>query len=200
MKIGVLGGTFDPIHRGHLAVASEARRRVHLDKVIFMPAGHPYFKDAAAISAAEDRLNMIKLALRNRPYCKISRLELERSGPSYSVETIDTLKSQADPDDEFFFIMGWDSLMDLYRWFEADRLIQLCRIVAVPRPGYPSPNLTNLEKKLAGISGRAVILDKPFIDISATAIRERVRNGLSIEALVPTAVARYIAEKGLYRI
>jgi len=109
------------------------------------------------------------------------------------------LKSQSAPDDELFFVMGWDSLMDLYRWFEAGRLIQLCRIVAAPRPGYPPPDLMNLEKKLAGISERAVILGKPFIDISATVIRERIQKGLSIEALVPTAVARYIAEKGLYR-
>jgi len=199
MKIGVLGGTFDPIHRGHLAVAAEARQRLTLNEVIFLPAGNPYFKEAAAISPAEDRLNMLKLALRNRPYYKISRLELERPGPSYAVESMTALKSRLDPDDELFFIMGWDSLVELYRWFEAGRLIQLCRIIAAPRPGYPPPDLANLEKKLTGISKRAVILTKPFIDISATVIRERVRQGLAIDALVPPAVARYIGEKGLYR-
>jgi nicotinate-nucleotide adenylyltransferase len=198
MKIGVLGGTFDPVHCGHLAVASEARRRLNLDEVVFMPAGHPYFKEAAAISTAEHRINMLKLAIEETPYFNISYLEIERPGPSYAVDSMVKMKAQLKSSDELFFILGWDSLLTLPRWYEADRLIQLCRIVASPRPGFSQPDIHALEKDLPGVSKRVVILDKPFIDISATSIRDRVRQSLSIEGLVPTQVAKYIQEKALY--
>jgi len=114
MKIGVLGGTFDPIHLGHLAIADEACRVLSLNKVIFMPAGNPYFKDSAAISPAADRLKMVELALAGRPAYGISLLEIQRSGPSYAVDSITQIKKQLNPVDEVFFIMGWDSLLTLH--------------------------------------------------------------------------------------
>ncbi len=199
MKIAVLGGTFDPIHLGHLAVAEEARRLLALSKVIFMPAGRPYFKDRAAISPAEDRIKMLGLAIAGQPIYLISRLEVERPGPSYAVDSMAQIKKQLNPADDLFFIMGWDNLMNLHLWYEADRLIKLCRVVAAPRPGFPQPSIQSLEHELPGISERAIIMERPLIDISATLIREKVANGLTIDALVPPAVAKYIQQKGLYK-
>jgi nicotinate-nucleotide adenylyltransferase len=199
MRIGVLGGTFDPIHLGHLAIADEAFRLLELRKLIFMPAGHPYFKDSAAISPAEDRIKMLELAIAGQPEYAVSRLETERKGPSYAVDSMDKIKKQLDPSDELFFIMGWDSLMTLPLWHEADRLIRLCRVVAAPRPGYPEPDLNALEKDLPGIAERAIVMARPQIDISASLIREKVCRGLSIDGLVPPAVCRYIQDKGLYK-
>ena len=200
MKIGVLGGTFDPIHLGHLAIADEACRVLSLNKVIFMPAGNPYFKDSAAISPAADRLKMVELALAGRPAYGISLLEIQRSGPSYAVDSITQIKKQLNPVDEVFFIMGWDSLLTLHLWHEPGRLINLCRVVAAPRPGFPPPDLKTLSKDLPGIEERSIVMERPLIDISATLIRERVANGLPVDDLVPPAVAEYIREKGLYKV
>ena len=199
MKIGVFGGTFDPIHLGHLAIADEAMKLLGLNKVIFMPAGQPYFKDKRTISPAEDRVKMIKLAITDRPAYSISRLEIERPGPSYAVESVAKIKKELNPTDEVFFIMGWDSVMSLHLWHEAEMLIHLCRIVAAPRPRYPKPDLKSLERGLPGIAGRVVLMERPLIDISATQIRERVRKHLSINGLVPSAIEGYIRENGLYR-
>lgn len=193
-----MGGTFDPIHLGHLAVAEEARRQINLDEVRFMPAGQPYFKDLSSISPAEDRLRMLALAIAEKPYYSISRLEIDRPGPSYAVESVFQMKQLLRPGDEIFFIMGWDSLMTLYRWYEADRLIKLCKIVAAPRPGYPKPDVDVLEKDLPGITRRSIVMDRPLIDISATEIRRRVHQGLPVDDMVPLAVAGYIRERRLY--
>lgn len=198
MKIGVLGGTFDPFHLGHLAVAEEARARLDMDEVIFVPAGRPYFKADAHISAVEHRLNMLRLAIGDKPYFKLSTTELERSGPSYTVDTIAELKSQLDEGDEVFFILGWDSLAWFHRWHEPSRLISMCKLVGVPRPGYPAPDIKAMESAIPGLSQRVILLDKPEIEISATEIRERVRRGLPIGHLVPEAVERYIRKHRLY--
>lgn len=199
MKSGILGGTFDPIHLGHLAVAEEARRLLNMDEVVFIPAGHPYFKSDSSISPPEHRVSMLNLAIADKPYFKISLMEIKRPGPSYAVDTLAKMKRQLGPGDEIFFIMGWDSLLTLPRWQEPRRLLKLCRIVAAPRPGYSRPDVSLLEKDLPGISQRTVVMEQPSIDISGTDIRERVRQGLPIDNLVPVAVARYIREKGLYR-
>jgi nicotinate-nucleotide adenylyltransferase len=200
MRIGILGGTFDPVHLGHLAVAEEARRLLVLDEIIFLPAGQPYFKDISAISPAEDRLKMLEMAVAGQPFYKISRLELDRSGPSYAVDSVEQIRKLYQPGGEIFFIMGWDSLMNLPLWHEAERLISLCRIAAAPRPGYSSPDVGSLEGKLPGISRQTVVMSRPMMDISATDIRCRARQGLPLEGLVPSAVAAYIRERGLYRI
>jgi nicotinate-nucleotide adenylyltransferase len=199
MKSGILGGTFDPIHLGHLAVAEEARRRLIMDEVVFVPAGHPYFKAYAYITPAEHRVNMLNLAIADKPNFKISLMEIRRPGPSYAIDTVAKMKRQLGPGDEIFFIMGWDSLLALPQWQEPERLIKLCRIVAAPRPGYAEPNIGILENDLPGISQRTVVMDQPRVDISATDVRERVRKGLPIDKMVPPAVAKYIKEKGLYK-
>jgi|WetSurMetagenome_2_1015567.scaffolds.fasta_scaffold157900_2 nicotinate-nucleotide adenylyltransferase len=197
-KIGVIGGTFDPVHLGHLAVADEAMRQVGLAEMIFVPAGHPYFKAAARISSAEHRIKMLELAIANMPHYKISLLEIQRPGPSYAVETIAKMKSQFKTEDEIFFIMGWDSLLTLPRWEQPEWLISLCKIIAAPRPGFSKPDINLIEKDLPGISQRTIVMEKPQVDISATEIRERVRRGLPIEDMVPPLVARYIKENRLY--
>jgi nicotinate-nucleotide adenylyltransferase len=199
MNIGLVGGTFDPVHLGHLAVAEEARLELNLAEVIFIPAGRPYFKAAALISPAEYRVNMLNLAIAEKPYFRVSLMEIQRPGPSYAVDTVAKMKRQLSEGDEIFFIMGWDSLMTLSRWEQPERLIKLCKIVAAPRPGYPKPDVSLIEKDLPGITLRTVVMEKPLVDISATEIRERVRKGLPIDSMVPAPVAKYIKEKRLYR-
>lgn len=198
MKIGILGGTFDPIHLGHLAVAAETFRFLKLDRVVFLPAGQPYFKQLNTITPAQQRLEMLELAIHGEPAYSISRLEIERQGPSYAVDSLSRMKTSLGTDDELFFIMGWDSLMSLPLWYEAERLIQLCKIVASPRPGFPKPDIGQIESQLPGITRRAVVLERPLIDISSTEIRRRVREGLPIDQMVPQAVKQYILGKNLY--
>jgi len=116
MKIGVLGGTFDPIHKGHLIVAEEARNRLNLDEVLFVPAGEPWLKAGRPISDAEHRVQMVRLAIANKPYFKLSTMEIERPGPSYTVDTIAELQTQLDREDELFFVLGWGNLVELPQW------------------------------------------------------------------------------------
>ncbi|MDP2916379.1 MAG: nicotinate-nucleotide adenylyltransferase [Dehalococcoidia bacterium] len=197
-KVGVLGGTFDPVHMGHLAIAEEARARVGMDQVIFLPAGQPWMKKDIPVSPTEHRLNMLKLAISGKPYLKVSTAELEHEGSSYAVETIAGIRQELGAGAELFFIMGWDSLAVLPLWREPERLIGMCRIVVVPRPGYPAPDVKALDAVIPGLSRRVLMLDKLEVDISATEIRERVRRGLPISHLVPEAVEWYIREHGLY--
>ena len=198
MKIGVLGGTFDPIHNGHLAVAEQAVARLKLAEVIFMPVGQPWLKIEQRISPPEHRLQMVRLAIADKTYFKMSAMEVERAGPSYTVDTMAELRGQLDAGDELFFILGWGSLAELPLWREPARLIQLCRLVAVPRPGSPTPEFEALERDIPGISRQVILLDKPQIDISASAIRRKVARGLPIQHLVPEPVAEYITQHRLY--
>ena len=198
MKIGVMGGTFDPIHKGHVIVAEEVRTRLSLAEVLFVPAGQPWLNKTGAISAAEHRVQMVRLAIADKPYFRLTTMEVERAGPSYTIDTITELKAQLEPGDELFFILGWDNLAQLPQWRQARRLIELCRLVAVPRPGYPPPDLDSLSTVISGLSQRVIILDKPEVDIGATEIRKRVAQGLSIDHLVPEPVAEYIRKHQLY--
>ena len=198
MNIGVLGGTFDPIHLGHLVVAEEMRAQLGLAEILFVPAGQPWLKVNSPILAAEHRVQMVRLALGGKPYFKLSTMEIERAGPSYTVDTIAELKGQLGAEDKLFFILGWDNLAQLPQWREPSRLVKICHLVAVPRVGYPAPDLALLEKGIPGLSQATIVLDTPWIDITASAIRNRVAQGLSIRHLVPEPVERYIRENGLY--
>ncbi len=198
MKLGILGGTFDPIHKAHIVVAEETRAQLSLAEVLLVPAGQPWLKEDRPILAAEHRLEMIRLAIANQPYFKLSTMEVDRAGPSYTVDTIAELRSQHGAGDELFFILGWDNLAQLPRWKEPSRLIKMCYLVAVPRPGWQRPDLEALEASIPGISQRVVFMEKPQIDVSASAIRERVARGLSLRHLVPEAVAKYIKQHKLY--
>jgi nicotinate-nucleotide adenylyltransferase len=199
-KIGVLGGTFDPIHLGHLIVAEDLREKLGLSEVLFIPAGRPWLKlkEEKPVSAAEHRLAMVKLAIAANPYFKVSTLEIDRSGLSYSIDTVLELKAKLGAKAEIYFIVGPDALAELPQWKEPARLLELCQVVGMSRPGYARTDLRKLEKSVPGASKRIMPVDVPQIDISSTDIRRRVAQGLSIRYLVPEAVEKYITEHKLY--
>jgi nicotinate-nucleotide adenylyltransferase len=194
MNIGVLGGTFDPIHLGHLLVAEEVEANLGLTEVIFVPTGQPWLKVAnpisAPISVAAHRVEMVRLAITGRRSFRLSTLEIERKGPSYSVDTMAQLRGQIGAEDKLYFIP---------RWREPFRLLTMCRLVAVPRPGHLAPDLGKLEAAIPGISQRLIVLDRPQVNISATEIRKLVAGSMSVSHLVPEAVERYIREHELYK-
>lgn len=198
MKIGILGGTFDPIHRGHLAIAEAARASLELAEVYFVPAARTPLKEEDSILAVEHRVRMVRLAIADYPYFKLSTVEIDRPGISYTVDTIAQLRDKLGAENELFFIIGWDSAVQFSRWREPARIIQMCRLVAAPRPGYLPPDRESLEAAVPGLSQRLIVLDKPEIDISATEIRELAKRGMSISHLVPESVAEYIKKQKLY--
>jgi len=198
MKTGVLGGTFDPVHIGHIKMAEQARVSLALSEIILVPAGQPLLKPAHPVTPAEHRLQMLHLAIADRPHFKVSTMEIERPGPSYTVETIAGLRINHGSEDDIFFILGWDSLARLPEWREPLRLIKMCYLVAVPRPGCPSPDIEALEASIPGLSQRVVFLDEPRVDISASSIRGRASGGLSLQNLVPAPVEEYIKRHKLY--
>jgi len=198
MNIGVLGGTFDPIHNGHLIVAEEARARVNLAETLFVPAGQPWLKTDRPISAVEHRVEMVRLAIADKPYFKLSTVDIERADASYTIDTIADLQGQIGAEDELFLILGWDSLAELPQWHEPSQLITMCRLVVVPRPGYPRPKLKKLEASIPGLSQRVMFMEGPEIDIRASLVRERVAKGLYVRHLVPEPVNRYIKQHKLY--
>jgi len=198
MKISVLGGTFDPIHIGHLKVAEEVTARLNLSEIIFMPAGQPWLKGDNPISPAEHRVEMVRLAIAGKPNFKLSTIEIDRPGPTYTVDTMAELRRQLGSGHELFFILGWDNLTQLPQWQEPSRLIKLCCLVAVPRVGYPELDLNSLDAVIPGLSQRVILLDSPRVDINASEIRQRVGQGLSIHYLVPEPVERYIKQHRLY--
>jgi nicotinate-nucleotide adenylyltransferase len=199
VNIAVLGGTFDPIHNGHLLVAEVVSKRLAPAEIIFVPAGQPWLKSAHPISSVRDRVEMVRMAIRGNHNYRLSTVETERPGPTYTVDTVRELKSQVSAQDELYFILGWDNLLDLQRWHKPAELISLCKLVAVPRIGFRVPQEGTLENLLNGLYKRVVFLDKPEIDISASVIRERVKQGLPISHLVSPAVEDYIKVMGLYK-
>jgi nicotinate-nucleotide adenylyltransferase len=197
-RVGILGGTFDPVHNGHLAIAREARVELELEEVIFLPAGRPWMKAGQEIAPAAHRVAMVRLAIAGQTWCRLSTMEIDRPGPTYTVDTLEALHREHGTTVDFYFILGWDSLPELPRWKEPLRILELCTLVALPRPGSPRPDIEAIEKQVPGLLRRLVILEKPEVDVSGTEIRERVAKGKSIADLVPAAVENYIREKGLY--
>lgn len=198
MRVGVIGGTFDPIHVGHLIMAEGARDVLGLRRVVFVPAGQPPHKRSSQISPAAHRLAMTRLAIAGNSFFTISRIDLERGGPSYTVDTIRLLHEAWGPDVQIYFLIGGDSLAELPTWYQPERLIETCQVVAIPRPGH-DPDLDALDDQIPGASDRIQILDLPLVDLSATEIRDRVRDQRTIRYLVPGVVERYIYRHRLYR-
>jgi nicotinate-nucleotide adenylyltransferase len=201
-SVGILGGTFDPIHLGHLALARAARSHLDLDEILFVPAARPPHKVGRSISPASDRLAMVELAIEGEPATAVSRIELDRSGPSYTVDTVAALldeAARADRSIDVTVILSAESFADLPDWRSADRLVELATIAVAPRPGHPLPDPTGLAERLPGLVGRVAVIPGPLPDISASAIRERVAAGRPIDHLVPPRVAAYIEEHHLYR-
>jgi nicotinate-nucleotide adenylyltransferase len=199
LKIGVLGGTFDPVHIGHIVIAGAAWREVGLSRVIFVTAGEPWLKGHSTVADGKHRLAMTELAIAENPSFSAASIDIDRPGPSYTVDTLNELKSELGADAELYFILGMDALAGFPKWKEPGRIISLCRLVAARRPGCLDTDLKQLERDLPGISKHITILNNPLSDISSSAIRERVASGLSITGLVPDAVERYIMEQGLYK-
>ncbi len=201
-RVGLLGGTFDPIHYGHLVIAEEVRTVLHLAEMVFAPAGHPPHKPGRIVTEAQHRLAMLELAIASNPHFTISLVDLERPGPSYTVETLQVLRQQWGAQTAIYFVIGGDSLEDLLAWYDpAGILQQLTALVAVQRPGYEEAAgyRDTLEARLPGIKQRLIMVQAPQLDISATDLRRRVAEGRPIKYQTPEAVERYIIEYGLYR-
>jgi nicotinate-nucleotide adenylyltransferase len=196
VNIGVLGGTFDPIHIGHLVVAEEARIKLGLREVLFVPAGQPWLKLGRNITLAVHRVEMVRCAIADNPHFKLCTLEVERPGPSYTVDTLTMLRKQLGSEASFFFILGRDTLAELPLWKEPEKLVQLCRLVVAPRLG--SKDLKHLETAIPRLLDKVIQLDMPVIGISSSGIRQRIAQGLSIRYLVPAEVEKYITEHKIY--
>jgi nicotinate-nucleotide adenylyltransferase len=196
VNVGILGGTFDPIHIGHLVVAEEARIKLGFDEVLFVPAGRPWLKLDRNITPAVHRVEMVRRAIADNPHFKLSTLEVERPGPSYSVDTLTMLKKQMGSEASLFFVLGRDTLAELPLWKEPKKLVQLCRLVVAPRLG--SKDLKHLKTEIPGLLDKVIQLDMPVIGISSSEIRQRIAQGLAIRYLVPAAVEKYITEHKIY--
>ena len=199
MKIGILGGTYDPVHNGHLEIAGEVKSDPGLNRIIFIPARQSPFKAEYTVTPAESRLEMLRLAVASRPDYEVSTIEIERPGISYTVDTISELKKQYGESDELYFILGWDTLAGFGEWRKPEVIIEKCRIVAVPRPDCVKPDLARLETKVPGIASRVIFTEGPLVDISSTDIRDRAAHGQTINHLLPTDVAEYIKKHHLYQ-
>ncbi|TCO50791.1 nicotinate-nucleotide adenylyltransferase [Actinocrispum wychmicini] len=189
-RIGVMGGTFDPVHHGHLVAASEVQARFNLDEVIFVPTGEPWQKGARAVSPAEDRYLMTVIATASNPRFSVSRVDIDREGPTYTVDTLQDLRL-ARPGADVFFITGADALAQILSWHDAEKLFGLAHFIGVTRPGY-----TLDDHHLP--DGSVTLVEVPAMAISSTACRERVALGEPVWYLVPDGVVQYIQKRNLY--
>jgi nicotinate-nucleotide adenylyltransferase len=187
-----MGGTFDPIHHGHLVAASEVADRYALDEVVFVPTGHPWQKGDVAVSPAEDRYLMTVIATASNPRFTVSRVDVDRDGPTYTVDTLRDLRGVYGPDAELFFITGADALARILSWKDADLMFTLAHFVGVNRPGF---ELTDDHLPADTVS----MIQVPAMAISSTACRMRVAEGKPVWYLVPDGVVQYIAKRNLYR-
>lgn len=198
MRIGILGGTFDPIHLGHLVAAEEVRSALNLDKVLFVPAGEPPHKTLQGVSQAIHRVRMVELSIATNPFFELSLVDVDRPGRSYTVDTLEILKMEFGNRSGLFFIIGMDSLAEILTWKSPSKLIALARLAVVNRPPYLSVDLNSLEKQLPGVSGRVDMVSMPGIYISSSDLQERVATGRPIKYQVTEDVERYINENRLY--
>jgi nicotinate-nucleotide adenylyltransferase len=192
VRVGVMGGTFDPIHLGHLRAAETARERLGLDLVAFLPSGEPPHR-RGPLASARDRFTMACLACAGHPHFAVWDTELNRDGPSYTVDTLATLRAER-PDDELVLVVGSDTWPEMTGWREPQRLFSLAEVAVVDRPGQPAPDTVSPFPGARGVTRVA----GPGLPISATAVRDHVRRGASVRYLVPCAVAEFIVRRGLY--
>jgi nicotinate-nucleotide adenylyltransferase len=190
-RMGVMGGTFDPIHHGHLVAASEVASLFSLDEVVFVPTGQPWQKTDRAVTEPEDRYLMTVIATASNPRFSVSRVDIDRGGPTYTVDTLRDLRLERGDDVDFFFITGADALSQIFSWRDADELVELAHFVGCTRPGHTlaDPGLP---------LGKASLVEIPALAISSTACRERVRRGEPVWYLVPDGIVQYINKRGLY--
>lgn len=201
-SVGVFGGTFDPIHFAHLAVAQEAAETLGLERVLFVPAGQPPHKPGRAITAAADRLAMVELAIEGNDRFAVDRREIERPGPSYTVDTLESISiphvaGGVAPD--LILILSAEAFLGLATWERPRRVLELARIAVAPRDGYPAAGPVFMLEHFPDQAARAIFLDSPRIRLSSSELRTRAASGRSLRYLVPDAVARYIDDHDLYR-
>ncbi len=197
-RIGIFGGTFDPIHIGHLILAEEAWFQLQLDHVYLAPAGDPPHKLGRQLAPVRDRLFMAELAAADIDSLLVSSIDADRPGPHYTSDLVRLLQTKAGPDTEFYFLMGMDSLRDLPSWHEASWLVENARLVALSRHDV-TLDWEALETALPGVRSRVIILDMPELEIASHVIQQRVRNGQPIRHMVPRSVEAYIHKHNLYR-
>ena len=197
-RVGVLGGTFDPIHHGHLVAAQEALHALALDTVLIVPAGNPPHKPERPISAAHHRLAMVSLAIAGRPGFELSRVDVDRPGPHFTLDTLTILRERLGAATRFFFIVGADSLAELTTWRRPEGIVALADLAVVERPG-TRVDLEALEARLPGLGSHLHWVSMPLLQISSTDLRTRGREGRPIAFLVPRPVEDYIVQHALYR-
>jgi len=203
IKLGIMGGTFNPIHNGHLVTAAEALHQFELDRVIFIPSGDPPHKNFHEEKIAEHRYLMTVIATSSNKNFFVSRIEIDRKGKSYTVDTLKKLKKIYGKDSELFFITGADAILEILTWKRTEEIIELCYFIAATRPGYDLSRLEDLKKNLNdkinnNINDKIFIMEVPALAISSTDIRKRVAEQRPIDYLVPEGVSNYILKHGLY--
>ena len=198
-RIGILGGTFDPVHRGHLEIARRAMDEAALERVIFIPAGQPRLKPGEPSASPRQRLEMLRLAVGDTPGFEVSDIELRRTGPTMTVETLRELRQELGDGVELCFILGLDALARFDRWVEPERVAELARLLAVSRPGYTGFDWPGFYARNPYVEGRVDCLDSTAIDVSASELRQRIAAGASVSGLLPSVVEQYIQENGLYK-
>ncbi|MET0801393.1 MAG: nicotinate-nucleotide adenylyltransferase [Actinomycetota bacterium] len=191
-----MGGTFDPIHYGHLVTAEEALHQFDLDEVVFVPTGSPWMKEHEIVSPAEDRYLMTVIATASNPLFRVSRMEVDRDGPTYAVDTLRELRHERGPDADLFFVTGADAVLEIFQWKQTEDLFDLAHFIAATRPGYDIAAFeAHAETKHPGIT----VMNVPALAISSTDVRARIHAGRPIRYLVPEGVKSYIEKAGLYR-
>jgi nicotinate-nucleotide adenylyltransferase len=201
-SIGIFGGTFDPIHLAHLAVAEEAAEALGLERVLFVPVGEPPHKPGRPISAASDRVAMVELAIAGNERFAIDRLEVDRVGPSYTLDTLESMRAArlgAGLSGDLVLVLSAEAFLGLMTWREPRRVVELARLVVAPRDGYPEAGPEFLAAHLPDLADRATFLDSPHLRLSGSELRRRAGDGRSLRYLVPDAVEAYIGDHGVYR-
>jgi nicotinate-nucleotide adenylyltransferase len=198
-RIGILGGTFDPPHVGHLWLATQAADAIGLDRVLFMPAAQPPHKGGRLVTKASDRVLMTRLAIAGDDLFELTLLEMHRSGPSYTIDSVDELLATYGTDAALYLLMAADSLAQIDTWREPDALLERIEWVVGPRPGTELPDRSALEDRFGAAAARIYLLEGPSLDVSSSEIRRRVAAGQAIRYLVPRGVEELIIERGLYR-
>ena len=195
-RLGVMGGTFDPIHHGHLVTAEEALAQFELESVLFVPTGRPWMKEHEVVSPAEDRYLMTVIATASNPLFRVSRMEVDRDGPTYTVDTLRGLKDLYGPKVDLFFITGADAIVEILAWKDHEEVFELAHFIAATRPGY---DLGPIESRTRATHPDITVMNIPALAISSTDIRRRVAAGLPIRYLVPEGVKSYVEKAGIYR-
>ncbi len=197
-RIGLMGGTFDPIHHGHLVTAESVYEKIELDEVVFVPSGDPPHKPTENVTCSEHRLKMVEIATQSNPHFSVSSVEVQREGPSYTIDTV-RYYSQKYPHNKIYFITGVDAVVNIPQWKNTDGLFEHCEIIAATRPGYPTKNFFHFRDQLPRHQRKSLrILAVPALSISSADLRQRLWEGKSIKYLVPENVEEYIYEHELY--